>query len=405
MAILVQRVSGTLYRQCFFPSLAGVAFSRNLYAWTDRIDPLQGMVRLVFGLGTRAVNRVGNDYPRMIALSHPALRPETGARVAKYSQWEVDLIDLARNDLVTRPLADILAGRDYPNLHLFVSLMKEGYPVDPWTSRLEATEEEMVLTFNNLLAKTDFARILREMLARLEKAYGQPLDTEFTAAIDGAGKVRINLLQCRPMRLPGTVGPVTIPTDIPAERVLFKSGRTISGGVTEAIRFLLYIDPKAYGAIPSPEVKKTLGRIVGRINNHPAVAEGRILMMGPGRWGSSNIDLGVNVTYADINNTAVLVEMAREEAGQVPEVSYGTHFFLDLVEAQIIYLPVYPNDPEAAFNGALIESLPNVLTELIPDAGRFAGIVQVFDMPVATGGRFVRVIADPQSQRALCYLE
>ena len=124
--------------------------------------------------------------------------------------------------------------------------------------------------------------------------------------------------------------------------------------MTAPIRYLLFIDPARYGAIETPEVKKSLGRIVGRINEHPAVAAGRILMMGPGRWGSSNIELGVNVTYADINNTAVLVEMAREEAGQVPEVSYGTHFFLDLVEAQIIYLPVYPSDPEAEFNSGTL---------------------------------------------------
>ncbi|MCG6537890.1 MAG: PEP/pyruvate-binding domain-containing protein, partial [Syntrophales bacterium LBB04] len=69
MAILVQRVSGMPYKKYFFPSLAGVAFSRNLYAWTDRIDATKGLIRLVFGLGTRAVNRVGNDYPRMIAIS------------------------------------------------------------------------------------------------------------------------------------------------------------------------------------------------------------------------------------------------------------------------------------------------------------------------------------------------
>jgi hypothetical protein len=405
MAILVQRVSGRPYRQWFFPALAGVAFSRNLYAWTDRIDPTQGMIRLVFGLGTRAVNRVGNDYPRMIAVSHPQLRPETGARIARYSQWEADLIDLEKNELATRTLAEVLEGRDYPNLHLFVSLMKDGYPADPWTSRLEATKEEMVLTFNKLLARTPFVRRIGEMLARLERAYGHPLDTEFTAAVDEGGGVRINLLQCRPMRLPGTAGPVTIPEDIPAERVLFRSVRTISGGLTAPIRYLLYIDPERYACIDSPETKKSLGRVVGRINELPAVAEGRILMMGPGRWGSSNIDLGVNVSYADINNTTVLVEMAREEAGQVPEVSYGTHFFLDLVEARIIYLPVYPNDPAAEFNRAFFEGLPNVLADLLPDAERFGEIVRVFDLPAATGGLCARVAADPQGQRALCYLD
>ena len=405
MAILVQRVSGTPYKQFFFPSLAGVAFSRNPYAWTDRIDPARGMIRLVFGLGTRAVNRVGNDYPRMIAVSHPQLRPESGAKIAKYSQWEVDLIDLEDNAFTTRPLAEVLEGRDYPNLHLLVSLMKDGYPADPWTSRLETTQDGMVLTFNHLLAKTSFVRFTGEMLTRLEKAYGHPIDTEFTAAVYAEGRVRINLLQCRPMRLPGATGRVQLPEGIPPERIIFRSGRTISGGVTPPIRYLLYIDPEWYGAIDSPEVKKSLGRVVGRINEHPDVARGRILMMGPGRWGSSNINLGVNVTYADINNTTVLVEMAREEAGQVPEVSYGTHFFLDLVEAQIIYLPVYPNDPEAEFNREVFESLPNILTDLLPDAERFREIIRVFDLPAATGGLYAHVVADPQSQRAVCYLD
>lgn len=405
MAILVQRVSGMPYKQYFFPALAGVAFSRNLYAWTNRINPLQGMIRLVFGLGTRAVNRVGNDYPRMIAVSHPQLRPESGGKIAKYSQWEVDLIDLEKNEFATRSLDEVLEDRNYPNLHLLVSLMKDGYPADPWKSRLETTTEALVMTFNNLLAQTPFVRLIGGMLTCLEKAYGQPLDTEFTATVDNQGRVCINLLQCRPMRLPGATGPVQLPDNIPSERILFRSSRTISGGVTPPIRYLLYIDPARYGAIDTPEVKKSLGRIVGRINEHPDVAAGRILMMGPGRWGSSNIELGVNVTYADINNTAVLVEMAREEAGQVPEVSYGTHFFLDLVEAQIIYLPVYPGDPEAQFNGAVFDSLANVLTDLVPDATRFREVVRVFDLPATTGGLYAHVVADPQTQRAVCYLQ
>ncbi len=314
MAILVQRVSGTPYKQFFFPSLAGVAFSRNPYAWTDRIDPKQGMIRLVFGLGTRAVNRVGNDYPRMIAISHPQLRPESGAKIAKYSQWEVDLIDLQKNELTTRALEEVLEDRNYPNLYLFVSLMKDGYPADHWTSRLETTREAMVLTFNQFMAKTGFVRLMGEMLARLEKAYGHPIDTEFTATVDAAGRVRINLLQCRPMRLPGAVGPVQLPESIAKERILFRSGRTISGGITPPIRYLLYIDPERYGAIESPEVKKSIGRVVGRVNELPVVADGRILMMGPGRWGSSNLNLGVNASYSDISNTTVLVELAREEA-------------------------------------------------------------------------------------------
>lgn len=405
MAILVQRVSGMPYKKYFFPSLAGVAFSRNLYPWTDRIDATKGLIRLVFGLGTRAVNRVGNDYPRMIAISHPLLRPEYGVQVAKYSQWEADIIDLEKNEFVTMSVTDILADRDYPNLHLLVSLLKDDYLIDPFTALLDSSSQQLVFTFNNLISRTNFVKTIETMLARLEKAYGHPLDTEFTASVDAGGHVRINLLQCRPMTIPGSIGPVTFPDELPKDRVLFRSNRSISGGVISGIRFILYIDPKRYAAVESMDVKKTLGRVVGCINEHPMIAGEKIILMGPGRWGSSNIDLGVNVSYADINNTSVLVEIAREEAGQFPEFSYGTHFFLDLVEAGIIYMPVYPNDPETEFNHEFFEKSPNILIDLMPGAVKFSNVFRVIDLPSATGGRYAKVVADPQEQKAICYIE
>lgn len=404
MAILVQRVSGMPWGRCFFPALAGVAFSRNLYAWNDRIDPTKGIIRLVFGLGTRAVDRVGGDYPRMIAVSHPQLRPEVGAKIATYSQHMVDVLDLDANKLVTLPVAEVLADRRYPNLNLFVSTMCAGHLSDPVSNRIEGEPQDLVLTFNNLIRRTDFVSIIGAMLARLEEAYGHPIDTEFTASVDGAGKVRVNLLQCRPLWLPGSQGPVEVPRDIPDERTLFESGRMVSGGVVSDIRYIVNIDPRKYAAIDSLQTRQALGRLVGRINEHPKVVEGGVMMMGPGRWGSSNIDLGVNVGYADIDNTAVLVEIAREEAGHVPEVSYGTHFFQDLVEAQIIYLPVYPDDPASRFNYRFFENAPNVLGELLPDAAKYADLVQVIDVYTFTGTR-VQVVADPQVHRAVVYLE
>ena len=405
MAILVQRVSGTRYGSWFFPSAAGVAFSRNLYAWSDRIDPNQGMIRLVFGLGTRAVDRVGGDYPRMIAVSHPQLRPEVGRKIARYSQRQVDLLDLASNEFVTRPAAEVLANKDYPNLHLLVSVFSDDHLSDPVSSRVDAPSQALVLTFNNLIRRTEFVKIIGAMLRKLENAYGHPIDTEFTASVDSRGQVRVNLLQCRPLWLPGSAGPVSVPADIPAERTLFRSGRMVSGGVVRDIRYVVYIDPRWYGSISSMDTKRALGRIVGRINEHPRIAASKFMMMGPGRWGSSNIELGVNVGYADIDNTAVLVEIAREEGGHVPEVSYGTHFFQDLVEAQIIYLPVYPDDPAADFSGSFFANSPSILTELLPDASEFADLVHVIDVPAVTGGMHAQVVADPQVRGAVCYLE
>jgi len=178
----------------------------------------------------------------------------------------------------------------------------------------------------------------------------------------------------------------------------------ICGGSVEQIRYILYIDPQRYNRL-AREAKKSLGRLVGQINRHPAIRDSKVLMMGPGRWGSGNIDLGVNVTYADIDNAAVLVEVALEEAGHVPEVSYGTHFFQDLVEAQIIYLPVFPDDAATEFQREFFETAPNVLLELFPHAREHESVLHLIDIPKTTGGSFAKVVADPQHRQAVCFLD
>ena len=405
MAILVQRVSGMPYKQYFFPPLAGVAFSRNLYAWSNRIDPNKGMVRLVFGLGTHAVNRVGGDYTRIIAVSHPQLRPEAGTKIIKYSQHSADVLDISSNTFESVPIADLLNDCDYPDLNLIASLVVDGYPQEMIGACPRGQADHLVLTFNKFVNKTQFIKTMDAMLGRLEQAYQQPVDTEFTARIDPDGNIKINLLQCRSLRLPGTAGHVEFPGHIASDRVLFTSSRFISGGAVHNIKYILYIDPDKYAAIESEEVKRSLGRIVGHINRHPAIASGKVIMMGPGRWGSSNINLGVNVGYADIDNTSVLVEMAREEKGHVPEVSYGTHFFQDLVEAGIMYLPVYPSDPESGFNEKFFYGSPNVLNEIVPEVGEFADVIHLIDIARGTDGLCAHILADPSVHKAMCFLD
>lgn len=406
MAILVQRVSGMYYKRYFFPSLAGVAFSRNLYAWTDRIDPKRGIIRLVFGLGTRAVDRVGGDYPRMIAISHPTLRPEIGVRIARYSQHNMDLIDLDAHALVTKPIAEVLDPPDYPGLHYLVSVLGDGGDVrDPTTPWIEAPARALVLTFNLLIARTNFVSTVDEMLRRIEGAYGQPVDTEFTASVQSDGTATINLLQCRPLWMPGEGGRVEWPESLSTDRVLFRTDRMINGGAAHGLRYLLYIDPRAYASVADPARKRSIGRVVGRINHLPEVERERIIMMGPGRWGSSNIDLGVNVGYGDIDSAAVLVELAREEHGHVPEVSYGTHFFQDLVESQILYFPVYPDDPACAFNEAFFRDAPNHLAELLPADAEAASVVKLVDLERVRPGLRLTAIADPAQRRAICFTD
>ncbi len=405
MAILVQRVAGHPYRRFFFPSLAGVAFSRNLYAWSERIDPHQGLIRLVFGLGTRAVNRVPEDYPRMIAVSHPQIRPEAGTRIAHYSQRQVDLLNIEGNRFMTVPVSDVLGLNGYPQLQYFASLLVDGMPFDPPYGSIADGKEKYVMTFNRLIEKTPFVPLLGEMLERLEKAYGQPVDTEFTASVSKDGEVRINMLQCRPLWLPTQLASLEIPQDIPAKRVLFRAQRVVNPALVEGIRYIIYVDPQGYASLPSETLRKQVGRLVGSLNRHPRLEDEKLLIMGPGRWGSSNIYLGVNAGYADIYNASVLVELACEKAGQFPEVSYGTHFFQDLVESQITYLPVYPDLPQDQFNYAFFQESPSILETLVPESSPLKETVRVIDVSAAGDGAAARLVADPRSGRALCYLE
>ena len=405
MAILVQRVSGAPYRSCFFPSLAGVAFSHNLYAWNERIDPAQGAARLVFGLGTRAVDRVESDYPRLVSLSQPHLRPEANLKAARYSQRKVDVIDLRANALATLPLRELIDAKDYPNLHMYVSEHHGDHLADPIGNALRVPPEKLVLTFNKLLHDTAFASLLNTMLQRIESVYGQPVDTEFTATLDAQRRVAINMLQCRPMHLPGSQALAAVPDDLSEGRRLFQSNKVINGGDAPGLRYILYVDPAAYSSRASYDDKVRMGRATGRITSHPTIKEGGVILVGPGRWGSSDVDLGVNVTYADIAPAAALVEVAREEAGYVPEVSYGTHFFLDLVESGIIYMAIFPGGEGSSFNDGFFAEAPNALPDLFPDLAPLQHLIHLVDAPAVAGGRFVRILAAPHRREGLCFLE
>lgn len=405
MAILLQKVQGTLYRHYFFPTLAGVGFSSNPFRWNPRIRREDGFVRMVWGLGTRAVERVANDYPRMVALSHPQLRPESSAQeIRKYSQHFVDVIDLRDNSFKTLPVHEVI-GEDYPGLSYLVSIDSGDYiqPVFSLGSRLEP--KELVLTFDNLLRHTDFVPMMKTILKQLESVYNKPVDIEFTLDIlPGYPKpdLLIHLLQCRPQSSRETERNLVIPPDIPEADKLFSANRLVPRGRVRNIRYIVYVDPQIYSIKADYTTKLELARIVGRLNKR---LEGeQFILIGPGRWGSTNVDLGVKVSYADIYNTRMLVEMASGQDGAFPEASYGTHFFQDLVEAEIYPLILYPEDPNTLFAHAFFRHAPNVLGALLPADAMYSDYVKVIDVPAVTGGKTLEVIMNEEKEEALGFL-
>ncbi len=404
MGILIQKVQGHRYRDFFFPTLAGVGFSHNPFRWNRKIRPQDGLLRLVWGLGTRAVDRVGNDYPRMVPLGHPRLRPETEAsRIRKYSQRFVDLIDLRANEFRTLPVADVLQP-DYPGIEYLASQDKGDY-LQPIYAPGVLGRSPLVLTFDKLLKDQRFVTLMRSVLKKLERHYGRPVDVEFTVEITGERPPHfiLHLLQCRPLSNQEWGESLHIPTDVPAEDIVFLVRRLVPHGRVSRVRYIVYVDPVQYGRVPDYETRFELARVVGRLNKR---LEGEcFVLMGPGRWGTSNVELGLKVTYADIYNTRALIEIAQSRTGDTLEVSYGTHFFQDLVEARIYPLPLYPNAPDTVFNRAFFDGAVNALRELLPADARYAPFIKVIDVPAVTGGRYLELVMDSERDEALAYLK
>ncbi len=404
MAILIQKVQGDRYGDYLFPTLAGVGFSRNPFRWSQKIRPEDGLLRLVWGLGTRAVDRVANDYPRMVALSHPQLRPETSVEeIRKYSQHFVDLIDLKANAFKTLPVSDVLE-HDYPNIRLLASEDKGSY-LQPIYAPGALGQSQFVLTFEQLVKNDDFVTLLQGVLHKLEQHYGRPVDIEFTVDIsrEKPEQFTLHLLQCRPQSWREGGRTIDVPVDeIPRRDVVFLTHRMVPHGKVTRIRYVVYVDPEAYDEAPDRTTKLEVARVVGRLNKR---LEGeRFILMGPGRWGTTNIDLGLKVTYAEIYNSRALVEIARTGKEGAPEVSYGTHFFQDLVESHIYPLPLYLNEPETVFNRRFFDEAPNVLAELLPDRADFSHYVKVIDVPGMTGGRHLDLVMDSIEDQGLAYL-
>jgi hypothetical protein len=405
MAILLQEVQGERHGDFFFPTLAGVGFSYNPFRWTAKIRRKDGFLRLVWGLGTRAVDHLVNDYARMVALSHPHLRPVMGAsQLRRYSQHYADAINLRENAFQTVPVTDLL-DMDFPSARLLVSVDRGDYIQPPLAYDPSLSPQDLILTFENLLTKTQFVPLMKTILRTLSERFDRHVDIEFTTAIIPGypqPEFRVHLLQCRPQASQESGQAVEVPTTVSAADTIFTADRLVPHGRVQRVRHIVLVDPEAYAHIPDETTRLQLARVVGKLND--LLEEKSFILMGPGRWGSTNVDLGVKVTYADIYHTAALIEIALSDGSSAPEASYGTHFFQDLVEAEIYPLALYPNQANTVFNWRFLRDSANVLADLLPECAPYVDYVRVIDVPATTNGKCLEIIMDGENSQALGYV-
>ena len=405
MAILIQVVQGDQFGRYFLPQAAGVAFSRNLYRWSPQIRQEDGFMRLVWGLGTRAVDRVGNDYPRLVALSHPLLHPEASTKaIRRYSQKFVDVIDMQDNQFKTLPVPAVLNPR-YPPLRYLVQVDEGGYLVPLRSMLLDANKDNLVLTFDDLFRRTPLAERMTRLLQILERTYEAPVDTEFTLEVSDPlslnPDVFITLLQCRPQsRIQESQA--RLPAYLREQDILFSTRRMAPRGRVSDICKVVFVVPEGYYALPTLGDRASLGIAIGRLN--AALAGTSFICVGPGRWGTSNPDLGVKAGYGDIYNTRALIELTGHGIGSAPEASFGTHFFQDLVESNIYPLAIYLDDNDTIFNHEFFYDAPNQLLDVFPDMANLVDCLRLIDVDTFHPGQHVDLVMDDEEGRSVAFL-
>jgi len=402
MGILIQEVVGKKIGKYYIPFCAGVAFSNNEFRWSARIRRDDGLVRIVLGLGTRAVDRLADDYPVLIAPGKPDLRVNvTPDEVCRYSPKKLDVINLETNSFETVEISTLLKeyGSKIPNVHDLVSVFEDDLIRKPISSfNIDYENDNLVVTFEGLISRTEFIKQLGTILSILQERMGIPVDIEF--AHDGQN---LYLLQCRPQSYLSDSAPAVIPDDIPKDRIVFSAHRYVSNGFIPDISYIVYVSPEAYNQISDVKEMAEIGRVVGKLNK--ILPKREFVLMGPGRWGSrGDIKLGVNVTYSDINNTAMLIEIAKKKGNYVPELSFGTHFFQDLVESSIRYLPLYPDEDGPVFNESFLSGTTNQLSNLIPDYASLSDVVRVIHVPESTNGLILRILMNADLDKAIGFL-
>ncbi len=393
MALLVQRVSGSKHGNVFLPHLAGVGFSYNSYTWDETIDPEAGLLRLVYGLGTRAVDRHDDDYTRIVALNAPDKRPEGNMRdLKRFTQKRADYLNLDDNKFDTG---------------YFVDLAKA---VKELGAEMFSEEEEYSgvyyrhINLDHVLKNEKLLSDLSSILSILREHYSNNVDTEFTVNFSADGRYQINLLQCRPQHIKRDTELLKPLPEAKDENIIMKT----TGGIVGQSRFVpvdrvIYVVPEVYGRLPEQE-RYAAAAVVGKLAKHGNAENKTIMLIGPGRWGTKMPSLGVPVAFSEINTASIICELGVMHEGLTPDLSMGTHFFNDMVEMNILYIGHFSGRQENTFNEKMILSLPDSFEDFLPEEHAWKGAIRAIETERLPGGMKLYLSADAVKQSSSLYM-
>ncbi|WP_026652126.1 PEP/pyruvate-binding domain-containing protein [Butyrivibrio proteoclasticus] len=377
MSLLVQRVSGSYYGQYYMPCAAGVGYSYSPYKFLAGTDLAAGMLRLVMGLGTSAVDRTMGSYPRLVSLDMPeATALTTIADKHQFSQRAVEAVDVTDHALKRLELKEIESKLP---MYLINTLLEHDYEVEDSLKERGIYRDVRFISCRGLVKKKEIMEKMQKIMLCIQKEYEHPVDIEFTINLSQNGEYSINLLQCRPLQVFKDTGNVEVPDNPDKEQVLLETVDSSMGlSRSVPIDLIVYVDPKAYYNMPYAD-KSLIASVIGKVNWAFRDKGRHMMLIVPGRVGTSSPELGVPTTFADISEFEAVCEVEETEAGYNPELSYGSHIFQDLVEANILYSAIFTGDKTKAFLPDKLCDYQDIASDFAEDA-RCSGIVHVFDL-------------------------
>ena len=377
MALLIQRVSGSYYGSYYTPCAAGVGYSYSPYRIMKETDPTAGMLRLVMGLGTSAVDRTEGSYPRIVNLDMPEKTSySSSADKHKFSQGKAEVINM--NEQALKKLSLEALEPDLPK-YLERILLEHDYEAESRLREMGRRREVKFISCKGLASNKVLMEQFKRMLRCIQDEYEYPVDTEFTINISEDGEYSIDLLQCRPLQVQKGASGTVIPPDIPENNILLES-RGASMGMCKAteLDIIVYVDPVRYYNMPYKE-KDLVAKLIGKINWHYRDLKKHMMLIVPGRVGTTSPELGVPTAFSDISAYEIICETEERGAGYNPELSYGSHIFQDLVEAEILYTAVFSDEKTIHFSPEKLASSKDVIGEF-DENGALSDIVHVYDV-------------------------
>ncbi len=377
MAILVQRVSGSYYGNYYLPCVAGVGYSYSAYKWMPDMDPAAGMLRIVMGLGTKAVDRTEHDYPRLVNLDRPEVTMLTKiADKHRFSQHRIDVIDMSRNEFCEVKLEELLPV--LPNWYKN-TVLEHDFEAEERLREGGRYREVYFVSCQRLLANRRFTSMMKEVLHCLQNAYENPVDIEYTVNLAQGEDFVVNLLQCRPLFVGEEGGMIVLP-ELEEKDVFFDIVNSSMGkSVDRMIDVIVQVEPKAYYEFE--HVKKPIvADAIGAVNRHYNNSGKNLLLTVPGRIGTSSPELGVPVRFVDICGFCAICEVSDTRAGYMPELSYGSHMFQDLVEADICYGAVFGDHRTRRYERDYFCGQENLFPRICPEYAELSDILRVYEV-------------------------